>query len=198
MDIKENFATNLARYRKALNLTQAEFAEKINYSDKAISKWERAESLPDVIVIKQIADFFKVTVDTLIDTPKEDKPKLYKNLSRKRISIACLSAAVVWLVAVCAFFFIGQIFTNIQHSWMAFVFAVPITLIILLILTSVWGKTFTNLIISSFFVWTAICSVFLTILLLNPLNSKNIWQVFLIGVPIQAILIFYFFYKRAK
>ena len=41
MDIKLNLAENLVKYRKHFNLTQAELAEKLNYSDKAVSKWER-------------------------------------------------------------------------------------------------------------------------------------------------------------
>ena len=61
MDIKENFAANLSRYRKAMGITQAELAEKINYSDKAVSKWERGESLPDLVVVKTIADLFGVS-----------------------------------------------------------------------------------------------------------------------------------------
>ena len=47
-------------------MTQAELAERLNYSDKAISKWERAESIPDIYILKRLADMFGVTVDWLI------------------------------------------------------------------------------------------------------------------------------------
>ena len=60
MDIKENLANNIASHRKALKLTQAELAQKLNYSDKAVSKWERGEAVPDLVVLKQIADFFGI------------------------------------------------------------------------------------------------------------------------------------------
>ena len=198
MDIKENFATNLARYRKSINLTQVDFAEKINYSDKAVSKWERAESLPDVIVLKQIADFFNVTIDTLISEPKNDKPRLYKNLSKKRVLSSLSAAIIVWLVAICFYCFMDNIFPGVEHNWMSFVYAIPVTLIVLLVLTSVWGKNLANLIIASLLVWTLILAVYLTFLFRLPNPPKTLWEIFLIGIPVQALLIFYFFYKKVK
>lgn len=198
MDIKENFAKNLSRYRKHLNLTQAEFAEKINYSDKAVSKWERAESLPDVIVLKQIADFFKVSIDTMISEPKNDKPRTYKILSKKRVITALASSVIVWLVAICFYVFMSNILSWVNHNWMSFIYAVPITLFVLLILTSVWGKTLANLLISSLLLWTTLLAVFLTLLFTLTNCPPTLWKIFLIGIPVQALLIFYFFYKRVK
>lgn len=198
MDIKENFANNICRYRKALNLTQAEFADKINYSDKAVSKWERAESLPDVITLKQIADFFNVTIDNLISEPKEEKPKLYKNLSKKRILVALAAAVIVWLVAICSYCFISNIFPKVSHNWMSFVYAVPVTLFVLRMLTWVWGKTLANLIISSLLSWTSILTIYLTLLFSLVSPPSTLWEIFLIGIPIQALLMFHFFYKRVK
>jgi transcriptional regulator with XRE-family HTH domain len=66
-DYKRIIANNITELRKAVPLTQAELAEKLNYSDKAVSKWERGESIPDVIVLKQIAELFGVTVDYLLE-----------------------------------------------------------------------------------------------------------------------------------
>lgn len=198
MDIKENFATNLARYRKSLNLTQAEFAEKINYSDKAISKWERGESLPDVIVLKKIADFFKVSVDKLIEEPSNDKPKLYHNLTKKRIILFFISTFLVWLVAICAYSFTSMIVPSVKETWLAFIYAVPVNLTVVLILTSVWGKSISNLVISSCLLWSLALSSFLTLLIYMPTPPNTLWKIFLIGIPLQALLIFIFFYKRVK
>ena len=105
-DIKDYFAINLIQFRKAMNLTQAELAEKLNYSDKAVSKWERAESLPDIYTIKLIADFFGITVDTLISEPKKERVKPNYNLGKKRTILCCASTAIVWLVAIVFFSFI--------------------------------------------------------------------------------------------
>ena len=100
MDIKENLAKNLVTCRKAFGLTQAELAEKLNYSDKAVSKWERGESVPDLAVLKQIADFYGITIDKLISENKNIRPNVIKNLGKKRIFTLLFSLGVVWLVAV--------------------------------------------------------------------------------------------------
>lgn len=63
MELKNIIAQNITDLRKKEKLTQAEFAERLNYTDKAISKWERGESIPSIDVLKQIADMFNVKVD---------------------------------------------------------------------------------------------------------------------------------------
>ena len=57
-DIKPIIAKNITALRQGAKLTQIELAERLNYSDKAVSKWERAESIPDITVLKTIADMF--------------------------------------------------------------------------------------------------------------------------------------------
>ena len=73
-DLKVIISKNLIMLRKGKKLTQIEFANELNYSDKAISKWERAESIPDIVVLKQISDVFGVSVDYLLNehTQKEE------------------------------------------------------------------------------------------------------------------------------
>ena len=102
MDVKENLAKNLTIFRKNRNLTQLELANKLNYSDKAVSKWERGESVPDLCVLKQLADFYGIKIDDLISEPKHkiSTPHLkYK----KRLAISLCSTGLVWLVAVLSF-----------------------------------------------------------------------------------------------
>lgn len=97
-DLKNVLAENLIKYRKAANLTQAELAEKINYSDKAVSKWERAAGMPDVDVLKQIADLFGVTVDDMLT--KSDKPARVKRkinlLTRTNVTIVPCCSCGWW------------------------------------------------------------------------------------------------------
>ena len=179
MDIKENLAKNLIKYRKALNLTQAELAEKLNYSDKAVSKWERAESVPDLYVLKQIADFYRIKIDTLIAEPKDEKPQIARSISKKRATICLCCTGLVWLVAILCFTF-------------------PITLIILLVLTAVWHKFWTNSLIISLLIWSSLLSIFLTLsYLLNPV-PPTLWMIFLIGVPAQAIVVSWYFYRKFR
>ena len=94
--IKEAVAQNITALRTAAGLTQLELAERLNYSDKAVSKWERGEALPDVVVLKQIGDVFGVTVNDLISS-KPIRQKRYKNIPAK--TIMALSVTAVWTAA---------------------------------------------------------------------------------------------------
>ena len=67
--LKSQIGSNIANYRKRSGLTQAGLAEKLNYSDKAVSKWERGESIPDVIILMQLAEQFGITVNDLLEDP---------------------------------------------------------------------------------------------------------------------------------
>ena len=59
--LKKQIGINIASYRKRNGLTQAGLAERLNYSDKAVSKWERGESVPDVLTLSQMAELFDYT-----------------------------------------------------------------------------------------------------------------------------------------
>ena len=102
-------AENLIYYRKAAGLTQLEIAEKFNYSDKSISKWERAEGLPDVLVLKALADFYGIKVD---DFFKEEKQKVSVSKKGRHWFIFGLSETLLWLVFGLAF----VIFTLAMHD----------------------------------------------------------------------------------
>lgn len=198
VDIKENFAKNLAKLRKAVGMTQAEFANEINYSDKAVSKWERAESIPDIYTLKAISVFFGVKVDALISEPRPDRLKATKNLGKKRTVLALASTTIVWLVAVLSYFFIHLIFANIRFPWLSFLYGVPISCIVLLVFTSVWGKSLGNLIIISALIWSTIACVYITLVLALPEPPKTLWEIFIVGIPAHAVTLFWFLYVKVK
>lgn len=198
MDIKENLATNLAYYRKNAKLTQIELAEKLNYSDKAVSKWERGESVPDLYVLKQLADLYNVTIDTLISPPTTKKKIAYKNIPLIRI-IVCFSVIfMVILLAVLYYAIIGIIYPESTIPWVSFIYALPIIFLILFILTAVWGKTITRGIIISLFSWTLILSIYISLLHFLPSPPSTLWLLFTIGIPIQILIILWVVYKKAK
>lgn len=117
-DLKQIIAENIVFYRKEIGLTQAELAEKLNYSDKAISKWERGESYPDISTLVSLSKIFGVTVNELIADRK--KVKKVKPL------IALLSSGLVWLVATAVYVILNMILPT-PKSWLTFVYAVPRT-----------------------------------------------------------------------
>ena len=189
-EFKKVVAGNITRLRTSMNMTQAQLGEILNYSDKSISKWERGESVPDVFVLKKIADLAGVTVDYIINPHADDeeiqsdKPE-GRRYSRRFITLTVLAG--IWALAVLLFVILW--IAGIVN-WLIFVYAIPISLITLLVLNSVWGDRSWNLYIISGLVWGIICSVYLTAL------KYNWWQLFLLGIPAQIIIIFAFSIKR--
>ena len=164
-------------------MTQLELAEKLNYSDKAVSKWERGESIPDVITLKAIADMFGVTVDYLLcEHEKTETPPTTKHARNNRLFITLISVMAVWLLGTCAYSF-GWIFET--YLWMAFVVCVPISAVVLLIFNSIWGRRIWNLFIISGLVWSVLLSVFIGV---SVYTTHNIWIILTIGVPAQVVI----------
>ncbi len=201
MDLKENFAVNLARYRKEAKLTQAELAEKLNYSDKAVSKWERGESVPDIYALKDIANFFGTTVDALVQEPSEGTTTIKKEMrvsSKKRTLICLCSVGLVWLVAMCGYSFIEIIIPAWKKTWLCFIYALPVTFILFTVFSAIWHKPFLNKLSISALVWTTITAIHVSIAVLVPSTVDNLWKLYLIGIPLQGLVVFWYFLTRVK
>ena len=126
-------AANITLYRKACGLTQLELAEKLNYSDKAVSKWERGESLPDLYVLHQIANMFGITLNDLVNVVETPKPNVNKN-DRKVVML--LSMGLTWLVAIVVFAAL-KIFET-PMIWMPFIYAIPVTAIVSIVFCNIY------------------------------------------------------------
>lgn len=194
-DIKTIVAHNIAELRKAANMTQLELAEKLNYSDKAVSKWEHGDSIPDVTVLLEIADLFGVTLDFLVrtaHTPDEIKKRFLKPRKYSRRVIMLLSILCVWFVAVLTFIVLSLALPNVQHAWLVFIYAIPVSAIVWLVLNSVWFNRKVNYFIISLLMWTAILSIHLSLLL----AGHNTSIIYIIGIPSQIIILVWSFLKK--
>lgn len=186
-DLKELISYNIQNLRKKKKLTQVEFANELHYSDKAISKWERAESIPDVVVLKQIADFFGVSLDYLLSEHNSNNESLIitkQSNEPSRINklwLSLLSASSVWLIGTIVFTIIA-LFLHL-YKWFIFYICVPITILLFLIFNSIWGKKRRNYFIVSCFVWSILLCIYLCFLKYNP------WQIFILGIPAQVIIL---------
>ncbi len=102
MTTREIIAKNISGLRKKANLTQAELADKLNYSDKAISKRERAESLPDAEMLYEIAKLFNVNISYLFEEHKYDEisEENFKKLKKKATILKILLSLQITLVPV--------------------------------------------------------------------------------------------------
>lgn len=184
-DIKKIIGKNIIELRKKHGLTQAELAEKVNYSDKAVSKWECGDAVPDISVLKQLADYLNVTVDYLLHEEHQEKksePPVNHIVKRNKRMITFLSVALVWLVATILFTVLDYV-PGVSWQWIVFVYSMPLSFIVLLVFNCIWGTTKWNFVIITGLVWSFLLSVYLTFL------SLNIWMVFIIGVPAQIIII---------
>ena len=188
-DLKEIIASNIIKLRKDKKLTQLEFATKINYSDKAISKWERAESIPDVIVLKQIADLFGVSIDYLLTEHSEseipvvieEKEKKKRKYKINKVPLTLLAASPVWVIAT--IIFTCFIIFKKEYLWYLFYACVPLTLLIVLIFNSIFGNKKMTYFIVSCFIWSILLAVYLGFISYNP------WQLFIIGIPAQVVIV---------
>ena len=203
--LKKRIGMNIGAYRKRMGLTQLGLAEKLNYSDKAVSKWERGESVPDVLTLMQLAELFEITVNELVSDPdalpgnpgpvervmEKVAEKTLKRKADKRI-ILSLSSVLVWFVALFLFVVISSI--GIGKSWLWFIYAIPADAIVLLSLRSAWRDFRQNKLLISTIMWGGVLSVYMTLLVFWNLN---IWKLFLLGIPGQiAIMLWIRLYRK--
>ena len=191
-DLKPIIAKNIIDLRRAADITQAQLAEKLNYSDKAVSKWERGESIPGVTTLKEIADLFGVTVDYLISAEHETENQIKREFSerqrRNHLIITLLSTTIVWLVATIIYVIISlSTEFRLSKAWLVFVFAVPVSCVITLVFNSIWGKKKRNFLIISLLLWTALISFCLVLFL--SLQKAYFWLVLAIGIPSQIMIL---------
>lgn len=192
-EIETVLASNIMQLRRQAGMTQIDLAAKLNYSDKSVSKWERAESLPDIAVLKNMADIFGVTVDYLITAhdPNEKKSLITHMGLLPHAIITWISIIGIWILAL-LIFVICWICGSIR--WMIFIYAIPISLITLLVLHTLWDHGRFNFLIVSGLVISVILLVYLAFL------DRNWWQLFLLIVPaeIETALCFWLGKKIKK
>ena len=203
-DIKSIFAQNLIRLRKQMKITQVEFADKINYSDKAVSKWERGESIPDVSVLKGIADFFGVTIDFMITEHTEDE-KIEQTTgyekavhNKNRVLISGITVIAVLICALTVFISVQTASPQyLQYNIIGcFVFPTPIYFILLLVFTSVWTKRrLWKIILVSLLIWSILL---VTYSIIWMASSKSAILVFIIGIPAQLVTLMSFGIIKVK
>ena len=185
-DFKLIVAKNLIKFRKANGLTQLELAEKLNYSDKAISKWERGESLPDVYMLQIIANMFDITLNDLVsENTVVNKPKTQFNNS----VVMALSVGIAWLVAVVLFTLL--VIAKINMAWLTFVYAIPVSLIISIVFCKIFNYKILLFLSISGLYYTIPLSIYLTIGWV-----ENIALLFLIAIPLQILTILWHFRKK--
>lgn len=189
---REVVASNIVYYRKKYSLTQLQLAEHLNYSDKAISKWERGDALPDAYTLQRLADFFGVTLNDFLTIGRKPREPL---TIKARILISALSAGLVWLIATALFIILLLI--NEEYSsfaWKFFIYAIPLSSIILLIFSLLWGNNKLSFLFFSTLSVGVVTSVYLSVFEIFP----QAWLLFVALVPIELLGLFAFFLRKIR
>lgn len=194
--IEKNIAKNIKELRIASGLKQAELGDKISYSDKTISKWENGSSIPDITALDAIAKLFSLTVDDLINenaverAQEKTEPKKNANTSND-IAMLCLSVLSIFTIAVIiyvAFYIVKNV-----TFWQAYIWAVPVSAFICAKYNRAHGNIkWVNTLLLSLVTWGVITASYLQLI------SYNLWPIFIIGIPLQAMIIISTLFRTTK
>ncbi len=186
-ELKTIIGQNLAELRKEKKLTQLELAEKFNYSDKAISKWEKGDTLPDVETLHALCEYYGVTLDYLTHPGnREDKSEFVKENKelhhRNNIISSAMMIVIVWMIMTIVYSYVYM--KTGKTLWILFIWAVPASALVSVLCNALWfHKRMLYFISYSVFVWSLITSVYLQVLYINA------WPLFLVGIPAEVILV---------
>lgn len=187
-ELKLTIAKNIQKLRQEKQMTQLELAQKLNYSDKSVSKWERGESLPDIIVLKSIADLFEVTLDYLVEEEHNGKPmnkeQMNKNYRRNCYIVTGTSIFIVALLATLIYVILAMIFPGTYYPGLCYAYAVPVALVVWLVFNSIWFNPRNNFIIVSLLVWSLLLALYVTFFMMG----FSILPILLVGIPAQMII----------
>ncbi len=187
VDLKLIIASNIIKLRTDAGMTQGDLAEKLNYSDKSVSKWERAESLPDAKVLKNMGEIFGVSMDYLFNShdewqPKQDKKKA-EDAFKKQFNLKAVEGIAIcgiWTFALFMFILFWIILDSFY--WIVFFAAFPTSMLTHLILNSIWNHGRNNRMIIIILVFSILLLIYMALI------KFNIWPIFLLMLPIAVIL----------
>lgn len=179
-------AENIATLRASRKMTQLELGEALNYSDKAISKWERAEAVPDAYVLSDLAAIFDVSVDWILTKHEKDEapPRKSDHVARVRRAITMLSFFGVWTFATLIFVTLALVDI---FEWQVFVYTIPISLIVLIVFNALWGGRVRCFLLVAALIASLVLTLYVVFL------AHNYWLLFLLLAPAEiCVLISYF------
>lgn len=204
-NVKEIFAQRLSALRREKGITQLTLADDLNYSDKAVSKWERAESVPDACTLVKLAEYFGVSIDYLLggeladNSPCDNKAKKTReeNIKLKEVLhtfIPLLSVVLVFVIASVVFFVFKSLDIWRGSQQLAFLYAFAGSAVVLVVFSHLWGGIIHRVTSVSLLIWLLGFSAYFTV---------NITEFKFIFIPCAAaqvacFLAYWFFYKIKK
>lgn len=192
-DLRKLIGKNLTELRKRKGITQLTLAEMFNYTDRAVSKWESGETLPDIEVLYNLCEFYGVTLDYLTHEDNEKYIKKNTKLERSnQIAITSLVTSIPWMIATIVFVY-SLLNKSVSPLWQSFVWAVPVSCVIIVAFNSIYFRNrlfFFGL--WSLFIWSTAAAIYVSFL------QGNIWPIFLIGIPAQVTLLIWLNFHKPR
>lgn len=198
-ELKQNIAHNITALRKKNNMTQAELAEQLNYSDKSISKWERGDGLPDVFVLVKIAEMFGVTVNDIVslNSPDEIEQLPIRDTTHpRRVLITALSSGLVWFIAMVVFFLLSVFLPDAKGLWLSFICAVPVCAIVWIVFTHLWWGRVARCLSVSTLIWGMTVMTHLIISLAG--DVRNMSLIYAATGVFQVLVIMWYLYSYLR
>lgn len=187
-NIKMIIAKNICGLRKREKMTQADLAERLFYSDKAVSKWERGESLPDAEMLYEIACLFHVDVQYLFTEHEylgltvEEQERLQKRENRYRLLFVFSIVFIIFTMSLSVMASFME-YLEISHLTIG-LFFIPLIPAVFLIINLVFGRKRLNLVLISLIIWTLAEAIYIYF------SKFNLTIVFAIALILEiAILI---------
>ena len=180
-NIREIVSNNIIMLRKQMGLTQIDLSKKINYSDKAISRWEKGEVTPDVETLEKLAKIFNVPTAYLIEEHDDKELDNKPVVNKADIFVNIMTVCIAWCILTVLFVYI-QIIYNYSF-WQAFVWGIPVTAVVIMYFNRKWKNNTVRVISRTLLNWSLITSVYLQFLHLN------MWLIYIVGIPIQITII---------
>ena len=196
-DLKSTIAKNLIALRTKAKLTQLQLAEMLNYSDKAVSKWERGEAVPDLRVLLRLSEIYGVSVDEIVKAESlEPQIQPKKKISGIRGFIVAMASILVWFVAMGVFMIFYFITPTEEYAYLTFVVAPLPMAIVWMVFSAIWGNRVTNALSASSILWSCvlICAIFVD----TFAQFDKMFILYIVAGVFELLIILWFSYRWFK
>lgn len=193
LEFRKLFGKKLNFLRKQQGITQSELAEKLNYSDKAVSKWERGESIPDFFTVHKIANFFDVSMEELIsdDYDLGSQKNSVNNKQRSiRLFVPLISMFTVFFIASVVFFIMKNVPAWSDYAYFPFVYSVPIASVVMIVFSSIWWHWILKCVCVSALIWSGAVALYCSV------DIESIKYIFVICGVMQAVCILSYLFRH--
>ncbi len=192
-ELKDIISKNLVQLRTQARLTQVQLAEMLNYSDKAVSKWERGEAIPDVRVLMQLAEIYGITVDDILKSEPSRKVRPKMNVAKKRLLISLLSVALVWFIATGLFMILFFVNSTAKYAYLVYLVAPFVSAVVGTVFSVKWGNALSNAICCTLIIF---CGALLIHMFVRTfMDFTKIYFIYIVAGVFEILIILWFTFR---